>query len=240
MHAEPESEQLRVPYVAAGRVLWEGGEEEAIVCDLSSRGLHLQLGRVPPREVEVRFPLPDGGPPVMARVAVRWFRRGVEEHAASRPLTGCGMSFVGLAASDRERIDRIVADYRSRPTPDVGVTQPRSGLSRIPLIAPCTLAGEFGELHGRTCNLSVFGVYAALASPPQRGEVAELRVELPPPVGSFVRRVTVAWRNPATTHRPHILPEGCGLRFEGLATLDVRHLSRLVDERLERLLRLHS
>ncbi len=61
-----------------------------------------------------------------------------------------------------------------------------------------------------------------------------LRIELPPPVGRFVRRVTVTWRNPAKAHRPHVLPAGCGVRFEGLSTLDVRHLSRLVDERLHR------
>lgn len=232
MHDAIDDAQLRVPYVAAGSVLWEEGEEAAIVCNLSPGGLHLQLERVPRREVEVRFPLPDGGPPVRARVAVRWARRDVEEAAVSRPLTGCGLRFVALAPRDRERIERLVASHRDRPTPVAGINQPRSGLSRVPLLAPCVLAGGFGELEGRTCNLSVFGAYVAVAPPPDRDEVAELRVDLPSPVGRFVRRVTVTWRNPAKAHRPHVLPEGCGLRFEGLSTLDVRHLSRLVDERL--------
>ena len=82
MHGASEDPQLRIPYVAAARVRWNGGEEAAIVCNLSAGGIHVELDREPPSEVGVRFPLPDGGPPVEARVAVQWTRHGLEEPAA--------------------------------------------------------------------------------------------------------------------------------------------------------------
>lgn len=224
-------EQLRLPFVAASRLRRDDRWDAAMLCNLSSRGLYLHVDHPPRDATEVRFPLPDGGPPVTAVAEPRWTQRDAAPWLPVR----CGLSFVELAGEDRDRILRLVDRFRTRPTPVLGIEQPHSGLLRVPLIVPCTLAGDFGEAAGKTCNLSVFGVYATLAPIPERGVVGRLRLELPSPIGRFEREVTVAWRNPEPRARPHTLPDGCGLRFEELSTLDIRRLWRLVEDHLARL-----
>jgi hypothetical protein len=64
---------------------------------------------------------------------------------------------------------------------------------------------------------------------PAVGEAVELRLVLPGDSEPFVRKATVTWRNPDAAERPHMLPAGCGLRFEDLSLADVRLLSQIVD-----------
>lgn len=225
---------LRVPFVAAGHLRSSAGERAALVCELSRDGLRLQVEESPTGEAEVRFPLPDGGPPVAARAVVRWTERRHDGAPAPLPVA-CGVELVGLSDADRERIARVVERYRKRPTPVLGIEQPRSGLLRVPFVEPCTLRGARGERRATTCNLSVFGAYVALDEPPAPGEELQFEIDLASPVGRFERRATVTWRHPESRYRPHTLPTGCGLRFEELTRHDLRQLSRFVDSRLEHL-----
>ena len=220
--------QARIPYVAACTLHGAGGGRSALVRNLSSQGVYLHLEEVPEGEVELSFPLPDGGPPVRARAVARWTKEVGEEEAGKLPL-GSGFHFLDLPPADRGRIDRVVAEYLRRPTPLAGVSQPRSGAARIPLITSCRLAGAWGEASGHTCNFSIFGIYAAVAPIPAVGEAVELRLVLPGDSEPFVRKATVTWRNPDAAERPHMLPAGCGLRFEDLSLADVRLLSQIVD-----------
>lgn len=218
----------RIPYVAACTLDTAAGRRSALVRNLSAQGVYLHLEEVPDGEVGLSFALPDGGPPVHARAEVRW-SKGVEESEPGELPMGCGFRFVRIEPGDAERIERLVADHLRQPTPVAGVTPPRSGAARIPLIASCRLAGAWGEASGHTCNLSIFGVYAAVNPIPAVGERVELRLVVPGDSEPLVRRATVIWRNPEAPAKPHLLPAGCGLRFEDLSLADVRLLSQIVD-----------
>lgn len=220
--------EVRIPYVAACTLETAEGRRSALVRNLSPHGVYLHLEELPAGEVTLTFPLPDGGPPVRARAAVRWSKEVGEEAPGGLPV-GSGFRFVEIAPGDAARVERLVADHLRRPTPVAGVSQPQSGAARIPLIASCRLAGAWGEASGHTCNLSIFGVYAAVTPIPAVGERVELRLMLPGDSEPFVRHATVTWRNPETPARPHLLPAGCGLRFEDLSLGDVRLLSQIVD-----------
>lgn len=220
--------EVRIPYVAACTLETAAGRRSALVRNLSRHGVYLHLEEVPDGDVTLTFPLPDGGPPVRSRAAVRWSKEVGEEEPGKLPL-GSGFRFLDLAATDAARVERLVADHLRQPTPVAGVSQPQSGAARIPLIASCRLAGAWGEASGHTCNLSIFGVYAAVAPIPAVGERVELRLVLPGDSEPFVRRATVTWRNPEAPEKPHLLPAGCGLRFENLSLGDVRLLSQIVD-----------
>jgi len=224
----------RVPYVAACELRTAAGSRSALIRNLSSGGIYVHLDEVPAGEAALHFPLPDGGPPVTVRAAARWAKESDEENAGELPM-GCGFRFIEVPAPVQERIDRVVAEHAAQPTPLAGVAQPLSGAARVPVIASCRLAGAFGEASGHTCNLSIFGVYVAVDPVPAEGEPVELRLMLPGDEEPFVRRATVTWRNPQAPPRPHLLPAGCGLRFEGLSLVDVRHLSSIVDGYLTRL-----
>jgi len=239
MRFEAERTAVRMPYVAASRLRWNGRRECALVCNLSSGGVFLHVDEPPRGEAEVRFPLPDGGEKIVARAAVRWVDRATAEGGTPLPVA-CGLGFVSITDQDRERILRQVDHYLALPTPVLGIAQPRSGLMRVQLVAPCTLRGEFGTIQGKTCNLGVFGVYAAIDPQLPVGTEAELRLRLPEPIGEFVASVTVSWRNSRSEVHRHVLPPGCGLRFEGLARPEIRNLVRLVDDRLSRMPRIRG
>lgn len=230
----PDRAPVRIPFVAACTLQTATGRRSALVRNLSSQGLYVHLEEELEGEVELSFPLPDGGPPVRVRAVARWSKEVGEESTGPFPV-GCGFRFVDVAASDQGRIDRLVAAHASQPGSIAGITQPRSGAARVPLITSCRLAGAWGEASGHTCNLSIFGVYAAVAPIPEVGESVELRLVLPGDSEPFVHRATVTWRNPGMPARPHLLPAGCGLRFDDLGLGDIRLLAQIVDGYLARL-----
>ncbi len=187
--------------------------------------------RFPAKSSQLRFPLPDGGPLVVTTAGVSWVRDQPSASPVELPA-GCGVRFVMMSQTDRRRVEILVQTYQRGCQPLLGEEQPASRSVRVPMIAPCRLTGEFGYADGRTCDLSIFGIYAAVDPIPEAG--IEVRVELwlagkPEP---FARRGTVTWRNLGEPTWEHPLPPGCGVRFEGLSLKDVRYLSRLVEEGL--------
>jgi len=232
MPTNEELESLRLPFVAGSELRWNARRDRALICNLSCGGVLAHVDRLPEGEVEVDFPLPDDGPPVHARAAVRWSGPAFAERSGFLPVA-CGLGFVEIEPEIRERIARLARRYRQQPVPAVGIAQPRSGILRVPLILPCRFRSEStGVLRGKTCNVSAFGVYVTLERELELGSQGQLELDLPPPVGSFAPRVTVAWRNPDLEPRPHALPVGCGLRFEGLGRTELAALVRVVDELL--------
>lgn len=227
--------ETRVPYVVECELVdVEGDRRRVLVRNLSRHGAFLLVDGAPEGELELRFPLPDDGPAVRIRAEARWSKATAEERPGELP-PGCGFRFLELAESDQQRIDRLVAEHERRPTPLAGVSQPKSGVARVPLVASLRLAHERGETSGRSCNLSLLGVYASVEPVPRVGDTVDVHLTLPGASEPFARRAVVAWRNPETPPRPHLLPAGCGLRFEGLSPADMRKLLRVVDAYLDRL-----
>jgi hypothetical protein len=225
----PESSRARVPYVARCDVHVFGSVLPGLVCDLSPFGCFVHVEPPPSGEFELRFPLPDGGPPVDATVSVTWTRTELPESAAAPPI-GCGVRFVLMSQEDRRRVEALVETFRRSGSSLLGAEQLYSEAVRVPMIAPCRLSGEFGTAGGRTCNLSIFGVYAAVEPIPPAGAKVEVELWLPGRATPLARKATITWRNggPPSWERP--LPPGCGVRFDDLSLKDVRFLSGLIDE----------
>ncbi len=232
-------ETYRVPFLA-GAVLRQAERKDcAVVGNLSSGGLLFYAGQVPNGDLELKFPLPDDGPPIRVRAVPRWSRPRIEADGEMSPAV-CGVRFVDMTPEDRARIDRQIDEYLEQPTPIHGLKQPRSGLARIPIVLACSLEGEFGSLRGTICNLNVSGVYVAMRDELELGTTARLRVQLPDPIGRIEKRVTVTWSNACAEERPHILPPGHGFRFDDLTRAEIRQLVRLVDAYLARIPRGHG
>jgi PilZ domain len=234
VNGQPDSGFTRIPYVGSCVIEIAGETRLALICNLSLMGLYLQIDPVPTGELRLRFALPDGGPQIAAAATVTWVNEGATRAVASLP-SGCGLRFVDVGPRDLHRISTLVAGYCATPSPLVGVSQPRSGAARVPLVAPCTISSESGVVQGSLCNLSAFGFYAAIDPAPPAGEVVTVTLELPGIATPFERRATPCWWNPNRPDRPHPLPPGCGFRFEDLTLADIRVLSRLVDDYLARL-----
>lgn len=226
-----EAADVRMPFVTRCEIRQGDRIAAGLICNFSAHGCFLHVDPIPSGELDLTFSLPDGGPPVAARVAVQWVNEGGLATASSLPV-GCGLRFVLMAPSDRWRVEALVETYRGQSALPVGAETPESPAARVPLIAPCTLRGDFGEARGSTCNLSMFGVYAAVDPIPGVGERVWASLALPRKRTAFEQWATVTWRSdgPPTWHRP--LPPGCGLRFEGLGMTDMRYLSQLVEEHL--------
>jgi hypothetical protein len=226
-----EAANVRMPFVARCEIRQGERVAQGLICNFSAHGCFLHLDPIPSGEFDVVFPLPDGGPPVAARVAVKWVHQGGLVTAASLP-PGCGVRFVLMTPEDRRRVESLVETYRGQAALPVGAELPESPAARVPLLAPCTLRGDFGEARGSTCNLSMFGVYVAVDPIPPAGARVWASLALPRKRAPFELWATVTWTNlgPPTWDRP--LPPGCGLRFEGLGMTDMRFLAQLVDEHL--------
>jgi hypothetical protein len=222
---------VRMPFVTRCEVRQGDRVVPGLICNFSAHGCFLHVDPVPSGEFDLTFTLPDGGPPVEARVAVKWVNEGGLATATSLPV-GCGLRFVMMAPADRWRVEALVETYRGQAALPVGAEAPESPAARVPLIAPCTLSGDFGEARGSTCNLSMFGAYVAVEPIPEAGTRVWASLALPRKRTPFEQWATVTWRNlgPPTWERP--LPPGCGLRFEGVAMTDMRYLARLVEEHL--------
>ncbi len=224
-----ESLRARVPYVARCELRVGGGVVPGLVYDLSPFGCFVHVESPPQGEFDLVFPLPDGGPPVVATVSVTWVRIHPPESAAAQPI-GCGVRFVLVPPADRRRIETMVEAYKRSTSALLGAEQPNSQAARVPLIAPCRLSGDFGIAIGRTCNLSIFGIYAAVEPIPPAGSTVKVELWLPRRETPLARRGAVTWRNPAPPSWERPFPPGCGVRFEDLSLREVRFLSGLVEE----------
>lgn len=231
MNQGADSANVRMPFVARCELRLAAGAVPALICNVSAHGCFLHVEPIPQGEFDLVFPLPDGGPPVEARVAVKWANEDSLATAASLPR-GCGVRFVVMPQADRWRVEKLVDTFRGAASAPVGAESPESPAARVPLIAPCTVRSSRGEHRGVTCNLSMFGVYVAVEPIPELGERVGLSLELPRKRTPFELIASVTWRSldPPSWQRP--LPAGCGLRFENLAMTDMRYLARLVDEHL--------
>jgi hypothetical protein len=220
-----------MPFVARCEIRQEGRVIPCLICNFSAHGCFLHVDPVPSGEFDLAFPLPDSGPLVEARVAVTWVNQGTPASAAGLP-TGCGVRFVLMDPDDRRRVETLVDAFRRMPCLPTGAEQADSPAARVPLIAPCTLEGDFGVARGSTSNLSMFGIYAAVDPIPAVGSRVRVRVELPRRRRTFERWATVTWQNLEHPSWERPLPPGCGLRFEDLSLHDVTYLSSLVEEYL--------
>lgn len=231
MRREPESRFSRVPYIAACTVRMEGREVRGLICNLSVLGLYVQVDPVPDQDLELLFNLPDGGEPIEATASVTWVNDVPPDSMIALPV-GCGLRFLEMAPADHQRVERVVRAFQAQPEPLVGLAQPRSGLVRVPWISPCTVTGAFGSARGTTCNLSAAGVYVAVEPVPEVGQKVSVSLALPRHRKAFQRDAVVTWQNLERPDRPHAMPPGCGLRFEGLSDPDRALLSSLVSEYL--------
>lgn len=233
MFRQPHSGFNRVPFVQACTVEWDGVEVACLTCNLSILGLyvHLEAPLERDREVAVRFRLPDGGSEVEAAAMVTWVNEDPPDGPTDLPI-GCGLRFLRVAPDDLRRIAALVAAYLAAPLEHAGagVGQPFTGRVRIPFIAACTLRGRFGTRHGSVCNLSVLGVYVALANLPATGARGEISFPLPGAGGEFTADFRVTWQNPDFPSRAHALPPGCGLCFENLPSDKTGRLLGLVGD----------
>ncbi|MEO8195839.1 MAG: PilZ domain-containing protein [Thermoanaerobaculia bacterium] len=233
MHRQPRSGFNRVPFVQSCTVTWEGLETTCLVCNISIRGvfLHLEAPLERHRNVTLRFRLADEGPEIEAAAVVTWVNENADAGATGLPK-GCGMRFLRVEPDDLRRIAALVAAYLAAPQEQAaaGVGQPFTGRLRIPFIADCTLTGRFGKRQGSLCNLSVLGVFVALAEIPALGARGRISFPLPELSKEFTADVRVSWQNPAFPARARALPPGCGLCFENLDARDEELLMRLVSE----------
>ncbi len=219
---QPRSGFNRVPFVQSCTLAWEGVESASLVCNLSILGVYIHLDHlgVPlerDHEVTLRFRLPDGGPEIEAVAGVTWVNDVAPADGTGLPR-GCGLRFLRVAPDDLRRIAALVSSFLAAPQEQaaVGVGQPFTGRPRIPFIAACTLTGKFGTRQGSLCNLSVVGVYVALADIPATGARGRISFEIPGATPQFAADFRVTWQNPAFPVRAHALPPGCGLCFEHL------------------------
>jgi Tfp pilus assembly protein PilZ len=224
-------EPARVPYVAHCQLQSGAVVVHGLLCDLSPFGCFVHLEPPIEGEVEISFALPDGGPPVRATAAVTWIRREPAAEPGSLPV-GSGMRFAVMPPGDRRRVETFVDAFQRSSAELMGAEQPRSESTRVPLVVPCRLTGASGTADGRTCNLSIFGIYAAVHPVPGVGEAVWVQLWLPGRPEPFTRKATVTWRNDAGPSWRLPLPPGCGVKFEELSIKDVRVLSRIVEEGL--------
>jgi len=221
----------RVPYVANCEIRTAGRTISGLIYDLSPFGCFVHVQAILEGEFVLRFLMPDGGPPAEATVSVLWCRTDPPADAVSPPV-GCGVRFVVMSPEDRRRVETLVETFRMSRANLLGAEQATSQAVRVPIIAPCRLSGDFGVAGGRTCNLSIFGVYAAVAPIPPDGATGQIEIWLPRRPQPLSRRATVTWTNPHPPSWERPLPPGCGVRFENLSLREVRFLSGLIDEAL--------
>lgn len=233
MLRQPTSGFLRIPFVQRCELGVAEGRVEGLTCNLSQLGLYVHLASPPAvgATVALRFLLPDGGTPVAATAAVTWSNQDPPAGVADLPV-GCGLRFLEMAPADRERIAALVAQFRRRPVPAVGVHQPQSGRLRIPLVAQCALITPRGSERATVCNLSVAGVYVATRAELAVDERVIVSLELPGRPRTFARRARVAWANPDHPSGPHALPPGYGFELLDLSENDRSRLAAAVVEYL--------
>ncbi len=91
------------------------------------------------------------------------------------------------------------------------VTQPHSGLCRVPLLRRCVLQGPGVDAVGLLCNLSIRGAFVAVHPPPKVGGPVMVSFQLPSWQEPLVIDAVVCWEN--SERGAPWLPAGCGVEF---------------------------
>ena|SRR5258708_2347881 len=113
------------------------------------------------------------------------------------------------------------------------ISQPHSGLWRVPCVRSCYVEGKGGTQGAVLCNISVEGAYINLLPIPPVGERVRLRFQLPGSEVPIFVEAEVCWENSAQRHQVHSLPPGCGVRFLALSRPDRERVERLVKAYVE-------
>lgn len=115
---QPQSGQLRVPFVRRCQLETLSGRVEVIVCNLSIEGAYAAVEPIPliGDVVQLSFPLPGSELPVRVEAEVCW-RNSTQHHKVHGLPPGCGLRFLNLSPTDQERIDAFVQSYREPGPP---------------------------------------------------------------------------------------------------------------------------
>jgi uncharacterized protein (TIGR02266 family) len=110
---QPYSKLWRVPFVRRCQVEWGRSQEDAVCCNISADGMYIVINPIPPvgERVKLRFELPGSEIPVDVEAEVCW-ENSAQRHKVHSLPPGCGLRFLDLLASDRERIAHVVKEYR--------------------------------------------------------------------------------------------------------------------------------
>ncbi len=110
---QPYSKLWRVPFVRRCRVEWGGSARDAVCCNISADGVYIAIHPIPPvgKRVHLRFALPGNEIPIAVEAEVCWESSGQSHKVHSLP-PGCGLGFLALPGSNRDRIADLVDEYR--------------------------------------------------------------------------------------------------------------------------------
>ena len=110
---QPYSKLWRVPFVRRCRVEWGDGPRDAVCCNISADGVYIGIHPIPPvgERVRLRFELPGNETPIVVEADVSW-KNSTQLHKVHSLPPGCGLRFLALPGSDRERIADLVKEYR--------------------------------------------------------------------------------------------------------------------------------
>jgi hypothetical protein len=122
---QPYSKLWRVPFVRRCRVEWGSGPQDAVCCNISTEGVYLVIHPIPPvgERVVLRFELPGNEIPIVVEAEVCW-ENSAQLHKVHSLPPGCGLRFLGLPRSDRERIGDLVKEYREPGPGRIGPSRP--------------------------------------------------------------------------------------------------------------------
>lgn len=136
---------------------------------------------------------------------------------------------LGLEARGEGTAPFLLTSSRVKPSqPPAGEPEQRDA-SRMELEVPIGLEGDNRFFTGTTDDLSRGGLFVATDDPLQVG--TELRLSFVLPDGYRVSaRAAVAWVR-VPRYRPHELPAGMGIQFEGLGPEDERAIAHYLEER---------
>ncbi len=105
-------------------------------------------------------------------------------------------------------------------------SQPPATL-RIPFVRRCQISGDVSG-PAMLLDLSLQGVYVALAELPAVGSEVEIAFGVPGNARTLVIQCVVAWVQKKQTHPVHGLPIGFGARFKSMEAEDIRIVARTI------------
>jgi len=110
---QPYSKLWRVPFVRRCRVEWGSNAGDAVCCNISADGVYIVVHPIPAvgERVQLRFELPGNDIPIVAEAEVCW-ENSAQHHKVHSLPPGCGLRFLSLRGSDREKIVDLVKEYR--------------------------------------------------------------------------------------------------------------------------------
>jgi hypothetical protein len=101
---------IRVPYEPPCRLTGpKGGGREGRLCNISVKGVYVTVSPIPNvgEVFRVSFKLPHDEKPVEVQAEVAWRNTERDRKVLRLPL-GCGLHFLDLSPSDRERVAAFV------------------------------------------------------------------------------------------------------------------------------------